>query len=181
MKKKICFYAAISTCFILIIIYCNIKPTINKEDVTIEATLGLNTTGKSEYQKYCLDIKVIKSKKGILNIYPYFNGLKNLTFDSTDGNKFFVPENLGAGGENYIIAKKILRDNNFLINNDLPIVSYILPNEAGEYISRFYINSEKDLSEIENPLILCIYTERRFGKKLSWVKKIPITISSASK
>ncbi|MGB8452060.1 MAG: hypothetical protein WCD89_06980 [Anaerocolumna sp.] len=150
------------------------------KDVTIEATLGNNSTGKSEYQKYCLDINIIKNKKGILNIYPYFDGLENITFDPTDKDKFFVPENLEAGGEDYIVAKKILRDNYFLINDDLPIVSYILPNEAGEYISRFYLNSEKDLSEIEKPLILCVYTEIRFGKKLSWVKKIPISIITDS-
>lgn len=177
--KKSFFYSLLAISVLVLLFYTNLKPTIDEKDVFVKAELDVNTTGKSDYLQYLLDINIIKNEGGVLNIYPYFDGLTNLIVNPTDKDKYFVPENLGSGGEDYIIAKKALRDNLYAIN-DNTLVNYIVPNPAGEYSSRLYLNSDIVLSEVENPIILCVYTESKFGRKLSWVKKVPISITTVS-
>lgn len=178
MKKKGYFFAIGGMFIILLIMYYNIRPTVNEEDITIEAKLSHNSTEKNEHYKYIMDIKVTKSKEGRLDINPYFDGILSFSVDQSDTDKFYVPENLGSGGQQYVLARQTLLDNHFQINDSISIVKYIIPNEAGEYTTRLYLNSSKSLEEITNPLIVCVYAETKFIKSLSWAKTAPITVVS---
>lgn len=161
---------------IVIVAYCNIKPTATKEDIAIEAALQINDTANNEHKEYLVDINITKNKDGHVIIYPYIDGLGMMTFITNEKEGYFVPGSIGSDGVTKAIATTELK-NNDLINsgNDISLIGFWFPDEAGKYKARIYLDKFDSFKAIKNPVLVCVYKEEKYGKDLTWSKIIPIT------
>ena len=160
---------------VVIVAYCNIKPTATKEDITVEATLQINDTTNNKHKEYLVDINITKNKRSHVIIYPYIDGLGMITFSTNEKEGYFVPGSVGSDGVTETMAITELKNNN-LINSgkDVSLIGFWFPNEAGQYKARIYLDKFDSFKAIKNPVLVCVYKEEKYGKDLTWSKSIPV-------
>lgn len=166
----------VSLIVIAIVAYDNIKSSATKEDVTIEATVQINDTSNNTHKEYLIDININKTKNSNLAIYPYIEGLGIMTFSSNEKEGYFIPGSIGSDGVTEAIAISELRNNNLIYEgNDISLVGFWFPYEEGQYKARIYLDKFDDFEEIKNPVLVCVYLEKKYGKELTWSKIVPVT------
>lgn len=152
--------------------YKNIKPSANQSDIAIEAMLELNNTDINNYDEYLLNIKMTKNKNCRVAVYPYIEGLGNMNFSKGD-----LQGGIGSDGVTEPIAITELKNNNLIDNRkNVSLIGFWFPYEIGEYKSKIYLDKFDTFKNIKNPVLVCVYTEKKYGKNLSWSKVVPITI-----
>lgn len=174
-KKAIAAAAVLAA--IVIAVYCNIKPTATKEDITLEAALRINDTTNNEDKEYLVDIDIIQNKESHVIIYPYIKGLGTMAFSTGEKEGYFVPGSVGSDGVTEAIAITELKNKKLIDSvNDVSLIGFGFPEEVGQYKARVYLDKLDSFKGIENPVLICVYKEEKYGKELTWSKVIPITI-----
>ena len=152
--------------------YKNIKPSANQNDIVVEAILEPNNTDINDYDEYLLNIKMTKNKNCQVVVYPYIEGLGNMNFSKGD-----LQGGIGSDGVTELIAITELKNNNFIDNRkDISLCGFWFPYEIGEYKSKIYLDKLDTFKNIKNPVLVCVNTEKKYGKELTWSKVVPITI-----
>jgi hypothetical protein len=163
---------------IVIVAYSNIKQSVTKEDITVEAILQINNTTHNEHKEYLMDINIIKNKDSHISIYPYIEGLGMMTFSDQEEEGYFVPGSIGSDGITEPTAITELRNNNLIYDaKDVSLVGFWFPDEAGQYKARIYLDKFDSFKEIKNPVLVCVYLEEKYGRKLMWSKIVPVTFN----
>lgn len=166
----------VSLVAIVIVAYSNIKPLATKEDITVEATLQINDTTNNTYKEYLMDINIIKNKEGHVAIYPYIDGLGMMTFNTQEKEGYFIPGSIGSDGVTEPIAINELKNNNLIYDEkDVSLVGFWFPDEAGQYKARIYLDKFDSFESIKDPVLVCVYIDEKFGRKLTWAKIVPVT------
>ncbi len=157
--------------------YENIGPSAMAGDIEVEGVLELNNTGIRNDKEYVLNIKMTKNKNCHIITYPYIDGLGYMTFNEGDKENYYVPGSIGSDGVTEPIGITALKNNNIIANGtDISLYGFWFPDEAGQYKARMYFNKLDTFKEIKNPVLVCVYTEEKYGKQLTWSKIIPISI-----
>ena len=181
MKKVIIGIAAISIIFIFIIVAVviskNFKPSSTENDIVVEGVLQPNKTGVCDYKEYMLNIKMIKNKDCHVIIYPYIKGLGDITFSEKDKVGYYLPSSIGSDGITEPIAINELKNKNIIENeSNVSLTGFWFPDSVGNYKARAYLGKSENFKEIKDPLLVCVYTEKKYGKLLTWSKVVPITV-----
>jgi hypothetical protein len=166
----------ISTVFIW---YKSIKSSVIQSDIVVEAVLELNNTEMNSYDEYLLNIKITKNKNCQVAVYPYIEGLGNMNFSKGDIEEYYLPGSIGSDGVTEPIAINELKNNNLIENLkdvSLTLGGFRFPYEAGHYKSKIYLDKLDTFIKVKNPVLVCVYTEKKYGKKLTWSKVVSITI-----
>lgn len=161
----------------VVILYKSIKPSAIQSDIVVEAILELNNTDMNNYDEYELNIKMTKSKNCQIAVYPYIKGLGNMNFSKGDNEEYFLPGSIGSDGVTEQIAITELKNNNFIEKiEDVSLYGFWFPYEVGEYKSKIFLDKFDTFKKINNPVLVCVYAEKRYGKELTWSKVVPIAI-----
>lgn len=156
--------------------YKNIKPSVTADDILVESTLEPNTSDINGDKEYLLRIKMTRNEGSNIAIYPYIEGLSHMSFSKRDEG-YFIPGAIGSDGSTEAAAINELKSKNLFHNvEEVSLAGFYFPEKAGKYESKIYLDKLKGASDIENPALVCVYTEKKFGKKLTWTKILPITI-----
>lgn len=175
-KYKIEMIIVVLLAILLIVGYSNIKPSATKKDITVEATLKINDSTNNTHDEYLVDINIIKDRDSHVVVYPFIDGLGAMAFSTEEKEEFFVPGSIGSDGVTEAIAIAELKNKN-LINKgeDVSLVGFWFPDEAGQYKARVYLDKLGDFKEINDPFLVCVYKEQKYGKELTWSKVVPVT------
>ena len=161
----------------VVIWYKSIKPSAIQSDIAVEAILELNNTDINNYDEYLLNIKMTKNKNCQVAVYPYIEGLGNINFSKVDMEEYYLPGSIGSDGVTESIAITQLKNNNLIENRkNVSLCGFWFPYEVGEYKSKVYLDKFDTFKKIKNPVLVCVYTENKYGKELKWSKIVPITI-----
>ncbi len=183
LKKVLIGIAAIAIICILIIVAVvipknYIKPSSTENDIVVEGVLQPNKTGVCDYKEYMLNIKMVKNKDCHVIIYPYIKGLGDITFSEKDKVGYYLPDSIGSDGITEPIAINKLKNINIIENeSNVSLAGFWFQDSAGKYKARAYLGKTDNFTEIKNPLMVCVYTEKKFGKLLTWAKVVPITVN----
>jgi hypothetical protein len=123
-----------------------------------------------------MDINIIKSKDSHVAIYPYIDGLGMMTFSTQEKEGYFVPGSIGSDGVTELIAITELKNNGLIDDGkDVSLVGFWFPDEAGKYKARIYLDKFDSFKSIKNPVLVCVYSDEKYGKTLTWSKIVPVT------
>ena len=155
----------------------SLKPSAIHSDIEVEAILELNNTDINNYNEYVLYIKMTKNKDCNVAIYPYVEGTGNMNFGNVDMKEYYIPGSIGSDGVTEAIAITDLENNNLIdIGEDISLYGFCFPDKAGEYKTKTYLDKFDIFKKIKNPVLVCVYTENKYGKELTWSKIVPIII-----
>lgn len=181
-KNKVIIIASIIVSVLLGVLvniaYNNIKPSAIEEDIKIEATIKINDTSIHLHKDYIIDVTIEKNKESYVFVYPYMDGLGSITYSPEDEKQgYFVPGSIGGSGMIQSIVIDELKENNLIDDTtDLSVVGLSFPKEEENIKARLYINKLDSFEEMKNPVLVCVYSEKKFGKVLSWSKIVPVTV-----
>lgn len=162
---------------IVIIWYKNIKPSVTDRNITVNAVLELNNTDVNDYKEYLLSISMTKHKDCNIAVYPYIDGLGQMAFSEKDKEEYYVPGSVGSHGVSETIAIKELKKKNIIDNGkDVSLIGFWFPDNAGLYKARVYLSKLDNFKAVKNPVLVCVYSEKKYGKELAWAKTVPIII-----
>lgn len=175
-KYKASLIAIVFLVAIIIVACSNIQPSATKEDITVEASLQINNTTNNTHKEYLIDINIIKKKDSHVIIYPYIDGLGMMTYSTKEKEGYFIPGSIGSDPVTESVAITELKNNNLIEEGeDVSLVGFWFPDEAGEYKARIYLDKLDSFKEIKDPVLVCVYREEKYGKELTWAKIVPIT------
>ncbi len=176
MKKVIIGIAAIA----VVISKNYIKHSSTENDIVVEGVLQPNKTGVCGYKEYMLNINMTKNKDCHVIIYPYIKGLGDITFSEKDKVGYYLPSSIGSDGITEPIAINELKNVNIIDNaSNVSLTGFWFPDSIGKYKARAYLGKIDNFKEIKNPLLICVCTEKKFGKLLTWSKVVPITVKQS--
>jgi hypothetical protein len=181
MTKRTRVILVIIICFVIVLglLYQNMEPSAIAEDIKVDATLQINDTTENTHKEYLMDINIIKSKDCHVIIYPYSQSIGVMTYSTNEKEGYFIPGSIGSDGITERVARTELRKNNFIQDNDeVSFVGFCFPDEAGTYKARIYLDKFDDFSELDNPVLVCVYIEEKFGKQLTWAKVVPVNLGT---
>jgi hypothetical protein len=161
----------------IVISYKSIKPSASQRDIVVQGTLQLNNTGSNNYKEYLLSVNITKNKDCHIMMYPYVEGLANISFNEKEEEGYYNPGTVGSDGVTEPIARNELKSNNIAVtSNEISLIGFWVPYEMGQYKAKIYLDKLDTFKGIRNPVLVCVYTEKKYGKKLTWSKVVPLTI-----
>lgn len=161
----------------IVISYKSIKPSATQSDIVVQGILQPNNTGTNNYKEYLLSVNITKKKNCHIMIYPYVEGLANISFSEKEEEGYYNPGAVGSDGVTEPIARNELKSNNIVVtNNEISLIGFWVPDEAGQYKEKIYLDRLDTFKEIRNPVLICVYTEKKYGKELTWSKIVPLTV-----
>ncbi|MDF2943039.1 MAG: hypothetical protein K0S01_1897 [Herbinix sp.] len=160
---------------LVIVGYENIKPSALENDIHVKASIRLNDTDNCDHKEYVLDTSMMKDKNCHIILYPYIEGLGMMTYSEIEEEDYFLLNSVGSDGFIEPIAVNALR-NSFEVSKNISLTGFWVPDEVGQYKVRTYFDKLDAFEELNNPVLVCVFYEEKFGKQLKWTKIIPITI-----
>lgn len=149
-----------------------IKPSMTEKDILLETYLEVNDI--NVHKEYILNLNMDK-KEGYVMVYPYIKGLSNIAFGNEGYGRDYISGFVGSDGVTEKIAKEELVSRGIIyIDNNINLVGFSFPNEAGQYKTKIYFDQLESFEEVENPVVICVYKEETLGKIITWSKVIPI-------
>ncbi|HEX3026745.1 MAG TPA: hypothetical protein VHR42_05915 [Clostridia bacterium] len=153
--------------------YKSMKPSVSEKDIAVEAVLGSNNTGVTNDKEYVLDISMTKNKDCHIIVYPYIEGLGGMAFNNVDDKVYYVPNNIGYDTLTEPVAVDELKKEGAVeTGKDISLDGFWFPYNAGQYKTRVYLDGTDSFKE--NPVLVCVYTEKKLGKQFTWAKTVPI-------
>jgi hypothetical protein len=168
-------------CLVLIVLYMSFdlytKP--KPEDILIEATLKINDNERLSYLDYMVDLVVHQEKDSQNMIFPFIRGLTNLTFDDKQEEGYFLPGAIWSAGAYEPIVVEALKEQNIINNleshNAGSMMGVYVPEEAGEYKLRMYLEEAEGFSGLRDMYVVYMHIEERtFLPDIQWTKIVEI-------
>ena len=146
--------------------------TINKFNTSAVSPHIVNN-----YKEYLLSIKMTKNKDCQIAVYPYIDGLGQMSFSEKDKEDYYVPGSVGSDGVTEPIAIKELKKKNIIeTGKDVSLIGFWFPDKAEQYKARVYLGKLVNFNAVKHPILVYVYTEKKFGKELTWAKIVPVII-----
>lgn len=147
--------------------YNRLSPSITSADIHIE---GHITPFDENRVLVELDIVRWKDELASHNIYPVASGLGNINF--VDDPSYYTPGSIGTWPE----SEELLRiETSDKIAMDR--IGFAIPDQKGNYKMKFTMTKLEDTDTNGQTEIVLYYVhvEKKLGKTLSWIKKIPLS------
>lgn len=156
------------------IIDYNLRASSTEEDISIQTILRKNDSGKYVDCDYILDVSITKKKDANIVFYPYIEDESRFTY-SEEEDSFYIPGSIGSDGIS-LSQNELTNHSNDETEGLSSLIGFGFPDEKGTYKSRFYVNSDKQLESLQEPYLVCVYSEQQFWKRITWTTIIPITV-----
>ncbi|KOP65574.1 hypothetical protein AMS62_10190 [Bacillus sp. FJAT-18019] len=166
--KKVTIVSSILIAILVIVFsltyYNLLSPSITSADIQIE---GRITPFDENNVLVELDIVRLKDELASHYIYPVASGLGNINFVDDPG--YYSPGSIGTWSES---EKLLRRETSHKIAMDR--IGFAVPTQKGNYKTKFTMTKLEDTNGQAEIELYYVHVEKKFGKTLSWIKKIPL-------
>ena len=130
------------------------------EDIKIEATLKENESENMQDKGYILEVVIDQKKDSQNMIYPYLEGLGNMSFDRKEEEGYFIPSSIGTHGNDVAMIIKTLEENNIIEKNkgftSSSFIGFGVPKSAGNYKLKMYFDEVDNFNASEKMYLIYV-------------------------
>src|SRR5690625_4399460 len=143
------------------------EKNLSAVDIQVETTLKLNHNVAMAHKDYMLEVIIKKGNNNNNVIYPYIEGLENISFDGNEDEGYFIPNHVGSSSDDEQVAIEKLQEQQIIDQDtDYQFLGFSIPEKSGIYKMRIYFDAEDDFVPSDHMYLIYIQTENgMFGKK----------------
>ncbi|KOR87603.1 hypothetical protein [Paenibacillus solani] len=145
--------------------YNRLSPSITSADIQIE---GRITPFDENNVLVELDIVRLKDELASHYIYPVASGLGNISFVEDPG--YYTPGSIGTWYESEELLRRETSDKIAMDH-----IGFAIPTQKGNYKTKFTMNKLENTNGQAEIELYYVHVEKKYGKTLSWIKKIPLS------
>lgn len=147
--------------------YNRLSPSITSADIQIEGRIT-----PFDENRVLVELNIVRLKDELAShyIYPVASGFGNINFVDDPG--YYTPGSIGTWPESEELLRRETSD-----KIAMDRIGFAIPDQKGNYKTKFTMTKLEDTDTNGQAEIVLYYVhvEKKFGKTLSWIKKIPLS------
>ncbi|MGO4530527.1 hypothetical protein AB4Z30_15700 [Paenibacillus sp. 2TAF8] len=154
-----------------ILIYRQLAPSINAQDVTVSGTI-LSLDSKTV--EVVLHVIRTKEEDEQHMTFPIIPGWGGISFTGEQANGWFRPSSVGTSYDSQVILEQAEQQEWHNVDQlkqvfSQELVGFSLPKEIGTYNMSFTLKALDEIPQtLQDPKVYYVHNERLLGKNLSW-------------